>query len=348
MDTGSTHFIGTRMLAEWEKQKKIQLTWPHRSTDWCYMLEDITTTFVEISDAITKYEDLLVVGEEIDIAKDKLRNALDSEQYSRITFFECPNNDTWARDHGFISIMDNNSADIRLQDFQFNGWGQKFPSEKDNSINKILFDNDLVKGTYESHLDFVLEGGSIESDGEDTVFTTEPCLLAPHRNQPRKKEEIEEYLKTALGCKRVIWLQHGNLEGDDTDGHIDTLARICPNDTITYTKCDDKNDSQWKELNLMEEELKELKTLDGQKYKLVPLPCPSAIYDEDNLRLPATYANYLVINGAVLVPTYDQPSDIIACNQIKKIYPDRDIIPIDSRNIIQQHGSIHCLTMQYY
>jgi agmatine/peptidylarginine deiminase len=259
-----------------------------------------------------------------------------------------PHNDTWARDHGFITVedtsFDQKSKALVLLDFCFNGWGEKFEATLDNQINKHLYDQGLVKGHYEDHLDFVLEGGSIESDGKGTVFTTECCLMAPHRNQPLTKEEIENRLKEWLGAERIVWLQHGSLIGDDTDGHIDTLVRICPNDTLLYTG----GDKDHPDLAEMEKELQELRTLDGKPYRLLKLPLPRPIYDDGD-RLPATYANYLVINGAVLVPTYNQPDlDAEALRIVGEAFPDREMVGIDCRAVIKQHGSLHCCTMQYY
>ena len=205
------------------------------------------------------------------------------------------------------------------------------------------------------HDDFVLEGGSIESDGKGTVFTTEGCLMAPHRNQPLTRDEIEQELRFRLKAKRIVWLHHGALKGDDTDGHIDTIVRIAPDDTLLYHKCYDSGDEQYEDFQALEQELMSLRTIDGKPYRLIPLPQPAAIYqtvtDDDGQetteRLPATYANFLIINGAVIVPTYGQPElDDAACNAIRDAFPDREIIPIDSRSIIRQHGSIHCCTMQ--
>ena len=271
-------------------------------------------------------------------------------------------NDTWARDHGFITVVEESPLKTKnselktknsklktknsklLLDFCFNGWGEKFEATLDNEINRQLYEQGIVEGEYEDHLDFVLEGGSIESDGRGTIFTTECCLMAPHRNQPLSKQEIEDRLKLWLGAERIVWLQHGSLIGDDTDGHIDTLVRICPDDTLLYTGGDDDHP----DLALMEEELKALKTLDGRPYRLLRLPLPHPIYDDGD-RLPATYANYLVINGAVLVPTYAQPDlDAEALRTIGKAFPDREIVGIDCRPVIRQHGSLHCCTMQYY
>jgi len=255
---------------------------------------------------------------------------------------DIPHNDTWARDHGFITVEED--GEKILLDFCFNGWGKKFAADLDNGINKHLYDRGLVEGTYESHLDFVLEGGSIESDGRGTIFTTQCCLMAPNRNEPLTQQEIEEKLKEFLGAKRIVWLKHGSLIGDDTDGHIDTLVRICPNDTLLYIGGDEDHPDLYE----MEKELQTLRTVEGEPYRLLRLSLPRPIYDHDD-RLPATYANYLIINDAVLVPTYNQPDlDKEAMSIIGKAFPDREIVGIDCCTVIKQHGSLHCCTMQYY
>ena len=305
------------MLAEWEPQSAVQLTWPHKDTDWAPILPEITAVYEEMKREIESRETVVVVD-------------------------DIPHNDTWARDHGFITVEEN--GQLILLDFKFNGWGEKFAAELDKDINRQLYEQQLVKGIYESHLDFVLEGGSIESDGKGTIFTTTCCLMAPHRNQPLTQQEIEQQLKEWLGAERIVWINHGSLIGDDTDGHIDTLVRIAPNDTLLYIGADDEHP----DLLLMEQELQQLRTIDGHPYRLLRLPMPRPIYD-DGERLPATYANYLVINGAVLVPTYNQPDlDQEAISTIGKAFPDREIIGIDCRAVIRQHGSLHCCTMQYY
>ena len=320
------------MMAEWEPQSMVQLTWPHKNTDWAPILPEITSVYEEMAREIAKRESLLIVAPE-GFPVPKAFNV------QRSTF---TSNDTWARDHGFISVEDN--GNLILLDFCFNGWGEKFEAAFDNAINRHLYEQGLVRGTYEDHLDFVLEGGSIESDGKGTVFTTTCCLMAPHRNQPLTQAQIEDRLKQYLGAERIVWINHGSLIGDDTDGHIDTLVRICPDDTLLYIGAD----ADHPDLLAMEEELRTLRTIDGRPYRLLQLPLPRPIYDGDD-RLPATYANYLVINGAVLVPTYAQPDlDAEALRTIALAYPDRDIVPIDCRPVIRQHGSLHCCTMQYY
>lgn len=327
-----------RMPAEWELQSMVQLTWPHKDTDWAPILPEITAVYNEMAREIRKREKLLIVAP-AEVQPPTLNSYL-------ITL---NTNDTWARDHGFITVeeLTANSQKPKtkiLLDFCFNGWGEKFEATLDNEINRHLYDQGMVKGTYESHLDFVLEGGSIESDGKGTIFTTSCCLMAPHRNQPLTQSEIEQRLKQSLGAERVVWINHGSLIGDDTDGHIDTLVRICPDDTLLYIGSDEEHP----DLLLMEEELKTFRTLEGKPYRLLKLPLPRPIYDGDD-RLPATYANYLVINDAVLVPTYNQPDlDQEAMRIIQQAFPDREIVGIDCRAVIKQHGSLHCCTMQYY
>ena len=320
-----------RMKAEWEPQRCVQLTWPHAQTDWASMLPEISAVYQAMAHQISLREPLLIVGPTA--PQPPVPNA---------TFAALDTNDTWARDHGFITVEED--GQLVLLDFQFNGWGQKFRADLDNALNRQLYDLGLLTGRYEPHLDFVLEGGSLESDGRGTVFTTACCLLAPHRNQPLDRQDIESRLKLWLGAERIVWLEHGSLLGDDTDGHIDTLVRICPDDTIVYTGAD----SDHPDLLLMERELQSLRTLDGRPYRLLRVPLPRPVCDDGD-RLPATYANYLVLNGAVLVPTYAQPDlDHEAMATIRQAYPDRQVVGIDCRAVVRQHGSLHCCTMQYY
>lgn len=357
-----------RLPAEWEAQSAVLLTWPHAGTDWKDCLEDITRTYVEMAAAITRFERLIVVAPDVAAVERLLRQALSQEQMARVIFHECPTNDTWARDHGFISLIGNHDfgrSEVRLLDFRFNGWGEKFLAELDNAINRSLFRAGIVSGAYENHDDFVLEGGSIESDGCGTILTTTGCLLAPHRNQPLTKDEIEEQLKRRLHADHVLWLDHGHLEGDDTDGHVDTLARLAPHDTILYIRCTDVEDAHYADLKAMEDDLKALRTKEGKPYRLLPLPmtrpitedslystcipdssCPASCQNEE--RLPATYANFLVINDALLFPTYGQPDlDAEAERVLAEAFPGLEMIGIDCRTVIRQHGSLHCCTMQF-
>ncbi len=331
--------------AEWVNQEAIILTWPHAETDWKPYLKDINKTYILMANIITQHEKLIIVMPKANIVKEELKKELDSSQISNIIFFECPTNDTWTRDHGFITLLEKDGK-RKLLDFKFNGWGGKFPYEKDNAINKHLFKSGIIQGEYLNYNDFVLEGGSIETDGKGTLFTTSYCLLAPNRNEPLKKEEIEKTLLLRLGLERVLWIDYGKLQGDDTDGHIDTLVRTAPNDVLLYVGCNDKTDSHYKELKLMEDQLSSFKNKDGKPYKLLPLPMVSPIYDKGE-RLPATYANFVILNEVILYPTYAQKdNDEKAKEIISSAFPNRRIIGIDSLTLIKQHGSLHCSTMQ--
>ena len=371
-----------RLPAEWEPQDFVLLTWPNETTDWAPYLEEIRQTVAEMVRAIARHEEVMLLSMFKTDVPDELR------EMQNVYVAELPNNDTWARDFGPIVLKSTQPADSSAEgdgttddeeeekdylwlDFRFNGWGEKFQAAWDNMIPYKLWAlyGFFEDADYEDHQDFVLEGGSIEADGRGTLFTTSQCLLAPHRNQPLTKEQIEEQLKRRLRVGRVVWLDYGNLVGDDTDGHIDTIVRCAPDDTLVYVGCDDPADEQYADFHALEEQLKALRTADGKPYRLLRLPMPDGIYEVEGdcvavqssnvaarrskvqevqgERLPATYANFLVINGAVLVPTYDQPEkDAEALRVVQQAFPDREMIPIDARTIIRQHGSVHCLTMQ--
>lgn len=282
--------------AEWYPQSGVQLTWPHQGTDWCNMLEEVEECFVRITTEISNREKLLIISPFPEEVKEKLAG---KASLTNIEFFTCDSNDTWARDHGAITMLDENNP--ILLDFVFNGWGLKFTSDQDNQITRKAFQAGRLKGVYKNHLDFVLEGGSFESDGKGTLLTTSECLLSPNRNASMNREEIETYLKKSFNLKQVLWLEHGYLAGDDTDSHVDTLARFCSPTSIAYVRCDDPADEHYEALEKMEKQLKKFRTLQGKPYQLFPLPLPESIVEEGE-RLPATYANFLIINGAVLYP----------------------------------------------
>lgn len=327
--------------AEWAEQEFVQLTWPHANTDWADMLDEVTLCFVNIARNILKYEHLLIVCAD----SEQIEPFFSPDELEKITFAEMPTNDTWARDHGGITVFENSNRTIC--DFAFNGWGMKFAANFDNQITRKLYEAGIFgEAEYKNCLDFVLEGGSIESDGNGTILTTAECLLSDNRNNGTKNH-IEAKLKEYFGAKQVLWLHYGYLAGDDTDSHIDTLARLCPNNTIAYVKCDDQTDEHYEALKKMEEELQSFSPLGvGGSFKLIELPMADAVYFEDE-RLPATYANFLIINGAVLLPTYNSSKDKIAAEQLQKAFPNRKIIGIDCTALIKQHGSLHCVTMQY-
>lgn len=338
--------------AEWQEQSGVLLIWPDELTDWAPYLDDIRRMYVAMADAITRHERIVMVCRDVTEAQKALADKLTAQQMESVTWIRAEYNDTWARDVAPLTLLSTSDEEganeaFRLTDFCFNGWGEKFESAKDNRLNRELAQASLFGGELVEQKDFVLEGGSIESDGKGTLFTTADCLLAPHRNQPLSQESIEAELKKRLGMKRVIWLQCAPLPGDDTDGHIDTLVRTAPNDTLLYVGCGEDEDKQHHGLLRLERQLCALRTAEGKPYRLLRLPMPHAIVEKGE-QLPATYANFLVINGAVLVPVYGQKeADSKAISIVQEAFPDREMIAIEALAAIRQHGSVHCLSMQF-
>jgi len=324
-----------RIPAEFEKQSFIQMVFPHEKSDWNMYLEEACATFVTIIDAIRRYETCLVLCDDVNRVK-----AYFSDQ-SNLIFIQCDTDDTWARDSSGICVFEDN--EVKILDFTFNGWGNKFEATCDNAMTSLIapfYNCDVV------HVDFVLEGGAIESDGDGTLLTTAQCLLNPNRNLQYTQEEIEDILKQELGVERFLWLHHGYLSGDDTDSHIDTLARFVDEESIMYVACDDEKDEHYEALKQMEKELRRFTCKNGKPYKLIPLPMVDSKYYESE-RLPATYANFLILNGAVLVPTYSDNNDKKALLIFEKAFPEREIVGVDCSVLIRQHGSLHCVTMQF-
>lgn len=329
--------------AEWHLQKSVQLTWPHINSDWDYLLDEVETCFADIAQAVANHQHLIIVCPE----KEKVKSKINPEYWDNISFYEISSNDTWARDHGGITVLDRGVPVI--YDFCFNGWGLKFAACHDNQITRKLYKAGAFSNYRYSNMNFfVLEGGSIESDGQGTLLTTEECLLSANRNDSLSKSEIEGCLKQFFGAERILWLSNGYLSGDDTDSHVDTLARFCSPDTIAYVKCTDESDEHYLALSKMEEELKAFARMNGEPYRLIALPMVPAIHDpDDGHRLPATYANFLIINHAVLLPVYHCEKDMEAIAILQTTFPEREIIPVDCSVLIRQHGSLHCVTMHY-
>lgn len=332
--------MNRRLPAEWEPQSAVQFTFPHAETDWADMMEEVLPCFVEAIEIISRYEKVLVVCRDQNEVRPHLKNAVQDN----LILVDIPSNDTWARDHGGITIFEDGKP--LILDFVFTGWGLKFPAFLDNLITGRL----QQKGVFKVPLrqgGLALEGGGIESDGQGTLLTTSECLLSPNRNPHLDQIATEVKLKELFGLERVLWLHHGYLAGDDTDSHIDTLARFCSVDTIAYVQCLDTSDEHYEALRAMEKELQAFTTVEGKPYQLIPLPMATACFAEDGHRLPATYANFLIINQAVLVPTYQVPEDELALVQIQKAFPNHEVIGINCRALIEQHGSLHCISMQY-
>ena len=331
------------MPAEWEKQRTVLLSFPHEDTDWHSKeneagLEAALAPFIRIAQAIAYGEAVYIICKD----KEKIASLFCSTR--NMTFIEIPTNDTWIRDYGYISIKENDES--KLLDFTFDGWGGKFKADLDNTVNSTLHKKGYMGTTALETIDLVLEGGSIESDGGGTVLTTSACLCNKNRNGGSTKDEIEKALHQHLGADKILWLDHGYLAGDDTDSHIDTLARFVNKETIAYVKCDNREDEHYEELQKMEEQLEGFKTKEEKAYRLVALPMCEAKYDEEGNRLPATYANFLITNDALLYPTYNDKNDKNVGDIFKELFPDKEIIPVNCLKLIEQGGSLHCSTMQ--
>jgi len=331
----------TRLPAEWEEQDGVLLAWPHSESDWQSDLDQVEPVFTEIARQISRFESVLITAPEPEAVRGTLARA--GVSMERVRLFRIDGNDTWARDFGPITILEEERP--LLLDFTFNGWGLKFAADKDNLVTRGLAEQVAFRAPLRT-VGLVLEGGSIESDGAGTILTTAQCLLSPNRNPHLSRTEIEAELGRLLGAARFLWLEHGYLAGDDTDSHVDTLARLCPDDTIIHVACNDPSDEHFQALSVMVSELQNFRAKSGRPYRLIPLPWPNAAFDKDGLRLPATYANFLVINGAVLVPVYGEENDNAALRAIGEAFPNREIIGVDCLPLIMQHGSLHCVTMQ--
>lgn len=381
-----------RLIAEWEPQAAVMLTWPHSGTDWAQQLDAVERVYQRLVQLITRDQDVLIVCRDeahqaairTQLAKSMTTDPAGTDAQSKtrldpVQFALAPSNDSWARDHGPISVIDRASGQRRLIDFRFNGWGGKYPAELDNRITATLYAAGSFARLSENPLDrtakrpcaglmssssaaeatsiqgadegiesspLVLEGGAIESDGAGSLLAVRRTIIDPARNPGWSQAAIEVELRDRLGLERFLWLEHGQLSGDDTDGHIDTLARFCDSQTICYAASDDPSDPDHPALERLAAELRALRQRNGEPYRLVALPQPAPIHDEEGQRLPAGYANFLIINRAVLVPVYDDPADAIACERLADCFPGRRIEPVDCRPLIRQGGSLHCITMQ--
>ena len=309
-----------RLLAEWERQKALLVCYPHKSSDWQPYLDKVEEFYNEFIDIVAHYQEVWLICQE----KPK-------KPFKNTKYLFAKTNDTWVRDFGPITVERNGKKE--LLDFTFNGWGLKFAANYDNLVNRKIF--------HTKKIGFVLEGGSIDSNGEGILLTTKQCLLEKNRNPHMNQAQIEEFLRNIFGLKKILWLESGFLEGDDTDSHIDMLARFVSPNTIAYITCDEKDDIHYDELKKMEKEIKSF------GFETVALPWVGAKYYEGQ-RVPASYANFVIINGAVIVPTYNDVNDEEALKILRKIFQNRDVIGLDASVLIREHGSIHCSCMNIF
>jgi agmatine deiminase len=334
--------VTRRLPAEWEAQSGVLLAWPHADSGWAELMHLVEPCVVDIAAQISRYEAVLIVADHA--ARVQARLMVAGAEMERVRVVELPTNDTWARDFGPITVLED--GEPLLLDFTFNGWGMKFAADRDNQVTRRLHAQGTLDAVPLQTLDLVLEGGSIDSDGAGTILTTASCLLSSNRNPELSQADIEAALKEQLGAQRVLWLGHGHLAGDDTDGHIDILARFVSTDTIVYMQCGDADDEHFEELAAMREELAGFTTADGEPYKLVALPWPEARLNRFGQRLAPSYANFLIINDAVLVPVYGDEADVEALDVLADCFPQRVIVAVPCSPLLEQGGSLHCMSMQ--
>ncbi len=313
--------MSIRIPAEWEKQKSIMLVFPTTQKDWQHSIEAIQKSYVDFIKIITRFQKCIVICNN----KTILNKYFDS--FENIEIHEIKTDDTWIRDFGAIDIFINKQ--LKSYNFKFNAWGGKFEASMDNHFNRTYSKKGLL------HVDFILEGGSIDNNGDGVMISTSKCIFNKNRNATCKQKDVKEKIKKLFGLKELIVLKNGALMGDDTDAHIDTLARFIDKETIAYAKCYDENDIQFEELKKMEKELKKT------KFRLIPLPLPSPKMFK-NHRLPATYLNFVFINGALIVPTYNDKNDKKVIKILEKEIKNREIIEIDASIFIREYGSLHC------
>ncbi len=331
--------------AEWAPQSALLLTWPHAGIDWQLPLDVIEAPFIQIASLTSQYQHVIISCLD-DAQREHISQQLQqaNANMSHISCYCIPSNDIWVRDHGPITVFDEQHRGCLL-DFEFNGWGGKFPATQDNHVTQRLVQAGAFAGYQLQPISLVLEGGSIETDGHGLLLSTRHCLLHHNRNPSLDEHTLTETLRTLLGVEHVVLLKHGLLIGDDTDGHIDTLARFCDPYTLCYVSCDDPHDPQYNELTAMKAELSALRNCQNKPYHLVELPLPKPLYAQDGRRLPATYANFIITNQHVFVPSYADLMDSVALTQLTSCFANRDVISISSEHLITQSGSLHCASM---
>ncbi len=333
-----------RWPAEWETQAGILLAWPHEGTDWAANLAAVEGSYRELIHGILGFEDvyLIVPNEAIRAHAQHVIGAAARSSETEIHWIELPYNDTWLRDSGPLTLLDGHKP--RWLDFRFTGWGDKFEAKLDDAIPEGLAAHPLFSHVPRQRIDFALEGGAVETDGNGTLLATWTCLARRHPGKSRA--EVERILGQTLAVDRFLWLEHGELAGDDTDAHIDTLARFASPERIVYQGCESPSDPHFDALDAMASELSAMRTRQRRPFELFALPFAPPIHAQDGRRLAASYANFLIVNGGVLMPGYDVDTDLEAFEVLQAAFPDHNVVIVPCRALIEQNGSLHCLTMQ--
>ena len=336
--------LGYAMPAEWSRHRATWLSWPHNRETWPTQLERVREVWLRMIQLLSPQERVCLLVNDEPTRQDVIRRLTNARAaLDNVTIFQIPTVDVWMRDYGptFV-IRDSQESALAFNDCIFNGWGGKYESyEEDEQIAKEIAS--LLRVPVFNH-PVVLEGGSIEVNGLGTCLTTEQCLLNKNRNPHMSRREIEEFLKDSLGGDQVIWLGQG-IVGDDTDGHIDDIARFVNPATIVCIVEENSKDTNYSLLQQNLERLQAARDQNGNKLSIVPLPCPGPVYYE-GARLPASYANFYIANGVVLVPLFDDPCDVKALGILQELFPDRKVVGLPCTAVVAGLGAIHCVTQQ--
>ena len=333
------------MPAEWTPQESVFLSWPLNPRTWPGCFPETEKAYADFAATITRHELLRIICPQKENKRIAELLFSHNAMLEQVEFLDIPTNDTWCRDHGPVFVRNPRSGERAIVDFTYNSWGGKFPPwDKDNAVPEKVA---RALGCKRFPVSFVCEGGALESNGKGDLLTTRSVILNPNRNKGISEKAAGQLLCDALGIRQVLWLDSG-LPGDDTDGHIDTLARFFQEDAV-LALLGPKSHPGYDTMKQNFKSLQKMRTADGKPLQAVPLPVPAPIRPEGWREeiLPATYANFLLINHAVLVPTYRQDSlDREAQKIIADAFPNREIIPIDCYNIILEGGALHCLSQQ--
>lgn len=334
-----------RLPAEFEPQSGTLITWPHDDRHWHGQLRAVEQVFVELVRQINDHQTVIIAVNDAANGQ-RIRHMLaDNDAMTEQTlFYTVASNDCWVRDHGPITIMD--SQQPLILDFRFNGWNHKYPFDLDNAVTSSLNRQDVFHNCRYQRMDIVLEGGSIETNGDGCLITTSSCLLVNNRNPGFNRRDYEVFFQQELGCHETLWLEYGYLNGDDTDGHVDTLVRFADEHTVIYQQCDDKNHVDYPTLAAMEKQLIDINRQRDDPFHLVAVPSPEKPFFGNQKPLPASYVNFVITNNKVLVPAYDDCNDDRARKIIAEHFPDRQTVSINALPLIHQYGSLHCVTMQ--
>ncbi len=338
---------GYRMPAEWTPQAAVWLSWPSGHPDcWPETLVKVEAVFAEIAAVISRYEPVRINAPASRHEAIRRQVLASRAVASQVELYDHPNNDVWCRDHGPLFVKNRDTGALAVTDWGFNGWGDKFgPYELDNEIPRHIAE---TLGLVRCEVDMILEGGSIEQNNLGQILTTEAVLLNPNRNPDRTRSEIEDLIKANLGMEEIFWLGRG-IEGDDTDGHIDDIARFVNDSTIVISREPDGGNPNHRVLAENRERLGDFRLPDGSRPQIIEIDLPEACLAPDWRLpvLPASYVNFLILNGAVLVPVFGQQTrDRAAVGLLGELFAGREIVPINALDIVREGGAIHCISQQ--